>query len=98
MQAIKTVEKEVTFIKETLFTESFLKQQECSKTRRAGSSKSSSHWKELSAALSAVLSMSQRSPVQAAHYAKRQLQQMGERHSKHLPHLHHRRLQTNLDR
>ncbi|XP_064269799.1 formin-2 isoform X3 [Passer domesticus] len=32
MQAIKTVEKEVTFIKETLFTESFLKQQECSRT------------------------------------------------------------------
>ncbi|KAL9863404.1 LOW QUALITY PROTEIN: formin-2 [Geothlypis trichas] len=31
MQAIKTVEKEVTFIKETLFTESFLKQQECSR-------------------------------------------------------------------
>uniref|UniRef100_A0A8C3XF89 Formin-2 n=1 Tax=Cyanoderma ruficeps TaxID=181631 RepID=A0A8C3XF89_9PASS len=32
MQAIKTVEKEVTFIKETLFTESFVKQQECSRT------------------------------------------------------------------
>ncbi|XP_068041071.1 formin-2 isoform X3 [Anomalospiza imberbis] len=32
MQAIKTVEKEVTFIKETLFTESFLKQQECSRS------------------------------------------------------------------
>ncbi|XP_066034946.1 formin-2 [Chamaea fasciata] len=31
MQAIKTVEKEVTFIKETLFTESFLRQQECSR-------------------------------------------------------------------
>lgn len=31
MQAIKTVEKEVTFIKETFFTESFLKQQECSR-------------------------------------------------------------------
>ncbi|XP_037986210.1 formin-2 isoform X3 [Motacilla alba alba] len=31
MQAIKTVEKEVTFIKETLFTESFLKHQECSR-------------------------------------------------------------------
>ncbi|XP_039915599.1 formin-2 isoform X2 [Hirundo rustica] len=31
MQAIKTVEKEVTFIKETHFTESFLKQQECSR-------------------------------------------------------------------
>lgn len=31
MQAIKTVEKKVTFIKETLFTESFLKQQECSR-------------------------------------------------------------------
>ncbi|XP_058692716.1 formin-2 [Poecile atricapillus] len=33
MQAIKTVEKEVTFIKETLFTESFLRQQECSRSR-----------------------------------------------------------------
>ncbi|XP_072188633.1 formin-2 isoform X2 [Excalfactoria chinensis] len=32
MQAIKTVEKEVTFIKETLFTESFLKKQECSRS------------------------------------------------------------------
>ncbi|XP_041279441.1 formin-2 [Onychostruthus taczanowskii] len=32
MQAIKTVEKEATLIKETLFTESFLKQQECSRT------------------------------------------------------------------
>ncbi|XP_009701045.1 PREDICTED: formin-2 [Cariama cristata] len=31
MQAIKTVEKEVTFIKEILFTESFLKHQECSR-------------------------------------------------------------------
>ncbi|XP_050170190.1 formin-2 isoform X4 [Myiozetetes cayanensis] len=31
MQAIKTVEKEVTFIKEILFTESFLKKQECSR-------------------------------------------------------------------
>lgn len=31
MQAIKTVEKEVTFIKEVLFTESFLKLQECSR-------------------------------------------------------------------
>nr|XP_026654080.1 uncharacterized protein LOC113460347 [Zonotrichia albicollis] len=30
-QAIKTVEKQVTFIKETLFRESFLKQQECSR-------------------------------------------------------------------
>nr|XP_026649619.1 formin-2 [Zonotrichia albicollis] len=30
-QAIKTVEKEVTFIKETLFTESFQKHQECSR-------------------------------------------------------------------
>ncbi|KAM9561914.1 formin-2 isoform 1-T1 [Guaruba guarouba] len=29
MQAIKTVEQEVIFIKETLFTESFLKKQEC---------------------------------------------------------------------
>ncbi|KAM6086208.1 formin-2 isoform 1-T1 [Theristicus caerulescens] len=39
MQAIKTVEKEVTFIKETLFTESFLKKQECSRSpesRRIG--------------------------------------------------------------
>ncbi|KAM6432953.1 formin-2 [Rhynochetos jubatus] len=32
MQAIKTVEKEVTFIKEILFTESFLKSQECSRS------------------------------------------------------------------
>ncbi|XP_052661664.1 formin-2 isoform X2 [Harpia harpyja] len=32
MQAIKTVEKEVTFIKEILFTESFLKKQECSRS------------------------------------------------------------------
>ncbi|XP_009995896.1 PREDICTED: formin-2 [Chaetura pelagica] len=32
MQAIKTVEKEVTFIKETLFTESFLQKQDCSKS------------------------------------------------------------------
>lgn len=31
MQAIKTVEKEVTFIKETHFTERFLEQQECSR-------------------------------------------------------------------
>uniref|UniRef100_A0A8C3CIG4 DEP domain-containing protein n=1 Tax=Cairina moschata TaxID=8855 RepID=A0A8C3CIG4_CAIMO len=31
MQAIKTVEKEVTFIKEILFTEPFLKKQECSR-------------------------------------------------------------------
>ncbi|XP_054053167.1 formin-2 [Rissa tridactyla] len=32
MQAIKTVEKEVTFIKEILFTESFLKKQECGRS------------------------------------------------------------------
>ncbi|XP_064014686.1 formin-2 isoform X2 [Pogoniulus pusillus] len=32
MQAIKTVEKEVTFIKETLFTECFSKKQECSRS------------------------------------------------------------------
>ncbi|XP_030124078.4 formin-2 isoform X1 [Taeniopygia guttata] len=32
MQAIKTVEKEVIFLKETLFTESFLKQQKCSRS------------------------------------------------------------------
>lgn len=32
MQAIKTVEKEVTFIKEILFTESYLKKQECSRS------------------------------------------------------------------
>ncbi|XP_074945506.1 formin-2 [Phalacrocorax aristotelis] len=32
MQAIKTVEKKVTFIKEILFTESFLKKQECSRS------------------------------------------------------------------
>ncbi|XP_035178268.1 formin-2 isoform X6 [Oxyura jamaicensis] len=32
MQAIKTVEKEVTFIKEILFTESFPKKQECSRS------------------------------------------------------------------
>ncbi|KAM6355296.1 formin-2 [Podargus strigoides] len=32
MQAIKTVEKEVTFIKEILFTESFLKKQKCSRS------------------------------------------------------------------
>jgi len=36
MQAIKTVEKEVTFIKERLFTESFLKKQECSRSPESG--------------------------------------------------------------
>ncbi|KAM9382897.1 formin-2 [Phaethornis superciliosus] len=36
MQAIKTVEKEVTFIKEILFTESFLQKQECSKSPESG--------------------------------------------------------------
>ncbi|KAM9297584.1 formin-2 [Morus bassanus] len=36
MQAIKTVEKEVTFIKEILFTESFLKKQECSRSPESG--------------------------------------------------------------
>lgn len=36
MQAIKTVEKEVTFIKEILFTESFLKKQEGSRSGESG--------------------------------------------------------------
>nr|XP_021151717.1 formin-2 isoform X1 [Columba livia] len=36
MQAIKTVEKEVTFIKERIFTESFLQKQECSRSLESG--------------------------------------------------------------
>lgn len=36
MQAIKTVEKEVTFIKERLFTESFLQKQGCSRSPESG--------------------------------------------------------------